>query len=51
MKRYDSKSAVSIIAVAVFALVAGCASVPSADVSAEVHDDLFAESKTYNGGG
>ena len=50
MKRNESKSVVSIITVAVFALLAGCASIPSADVSAEVLDDLFAESKTYNGG-
>jgi len=46
MKRYASKSVVSTIVVAVFALLAGCASVPSIDVQ----DDLFSEAKTYNGG-
>ena len=38
MKRNASKSVVSLVAAAVFALLAGCASVPSADSVAE---DLF----------
>jgi hypothetical protein len=46
----ESKSVASTIAVAFFALLAGCASVPSADISAEVQNDLFSEAKTYNGG-
>ena len=50
MKRNETKSVVSIITVAVFALLSGCTSVPSADISAEVLDDLFAEGKTYSGG-
>jgi hypothetical protein len=37
MKRNESKSVVSIIIVAVFALLAGCASVPSGDFQ----NDLF----------
>ena len=36
-----SKSVLSIIAAVLVSLVAGCASAP---------DDLFVESKTYNGG-
>ena len=39
-----SKSVVSVIAAVLLSLLAGCASVPGAQ------DDLFAESKTYNGG-
>ena len=39
-----SKSVVSIIAVVLVSLFAGCASVPG------VQDDLFSEAKTYNGG-
>ena len=39
-----SKSVLSIIAAVLVSLLAGCASVPGA------HDDLFADSKTYNGG-
>jgi len=39
-----SKSVLSIIAAVLVSLLAGCASVPG------VQDDLFAESKTYNGG-
>jgi outer membrane murein-binding lipoprotein Lpp len=38
-----SKSIVSIIAAVLVSLVAGCASVGAPD-------DLFTESKTYNGG-
>ena len=44
MKRTENKSLLSIIAAIVVSLLAGCASVPGAQ------DDLFAESKTYNGG-
>ena len=40
MNRNESKAVVSIIAAALFALLAGCASVPSAEVAA---DDFFAE--------
>jgi type IV pilus biogenesis protein CpaD/CtpE len=43
MKR-ENKSVVSIIAAVLVSLLAGCASVPSAN------DDLFADSRTYNGG-
>ncbi len=50
MKRNEGKLFSAVIAAAVFALMAGCASVPSGDMSAEVLDDLFAESKVYNGG-
>ena len=39
-----SKSVVSIIAAVLLSLLAGCASVPGAE------DDLFSESRTYNGG-
>ena len=39
-----NKSVVSIIAAVLVSLLAACASVPGAQ------DDLFAESKTYNGG-
>jgi hypothetical protein len=46
MKRNESKSVISIVTVAVFALLVGCASVPSADFQ----NDLFSEAKTYNGG-
>ena len=46
MKRTESKSVTSIIVAVVVSLLAGCASVPSADV----HDDLFSEAKTYNAG-
>ena len=46
MKRTESKSVFSIIAAVVVSLLAGCASVPSADVQ----NDLFSEAKTYNGG-
>ena len=38
-----NKSVVSIIAAVLVSVLAGCASVPGAD-------DLFTESKTYNGG-
>ena len=50
MKRNEIKSVISTIAAVVVSLLAGCATVPSGDMSAEVLDDLFAESKTYNGG-
>jgi hypothetical protein len=50
MKRNEGKLVSAVIAAAVFALMAGCASVPFGDMAAEVQDDLFAESKTYNGG-
>ena len=50
MKRNKNKSGHSFIAAAFFALIAGCATAPPADLSAEVQEDLFAESKTYNGG-
>jgi hypothetical protein len=46
MKRNESKSIFSIIAAVVVSLLAGCASVPSADFQ----NDLFSEAKTYNGG-
>ena len=39
-----SKSVISVIAAVLVSVLAGCASVPDAN------DDLFAESKTYNGG-
>ncbi|HZA95607.1 MAG TPA: hypothetical protein VE421_05675 [Burkholderiaceae bacterium] len=39
-----SKSVVSIIAAVLVSLFAGCASVPGAQ------EELFTESKTYNGG-
>ena len=39
-----SKSVLSIIAAVLVSVLAGCASVPSAQ------DDLFAASHTYNGG-
>jgi hypothetical protein len=39
-----SKSVLSIIAAVLVSLIAGCASVPGAQ------DDLFADSRTYNGG-
>ena len=48
MKRTESKSVVSIITVAVFALLAGCASIPFDEISVEFFDDT--EAKTYNGG-
>ena len=38
------KRVTSIIAALLVTLLAGCASAPS------VHDDLFSEAKTYNGG-
>ncbi len=44
MKRTENKSVISIIAAVLVSLLAGCASVPS------VQDDLFADSRTYNGG-
>ena len=50
MKRTESKSVVSIITVAVFALLAGCASIPFDEISVEFFDDFFTEAKTYNGG-
>ncbi len=40
-----SKSVISIIAAILVSVLAGCASVPAAQ------DDLFAFSRTYNGGG
>ena len=46
MKRNESKSVFSIIAAVAVALLAGCASVPSADIQ----NDLFSEAKSYNGG-
>ena len=46
MKRNESKSVFSIIAAVAVALLAGCASVPSA----EVQKELFSEARTYNGG-
>ena len=46
MKRTESKSVISIIAAVAVALLAGCASVPSADFQ----NDLFSEAKTYSGG-
>jgi hypothetical protein len=46
MKRDKSKTVLSIIAAVAVALLAGCASVPSADFQ----NDLFSEAKTYNGG-
>lgn len=46
MKRNESKPVFSIIAAIAVSLLAGCASVPSADVQ----NDLFSEVKTYNGG-
>jgi len=46
MKRTQSKSVISIIAAVVASLLAGCASVSSADFQ----NDLFSEAKTYNGG-
>ena len=39
-----NKSVLSIIAAVLVSLIAGCASVPGAQ------DDLFADSRTYNGG-
>jgi len=39
-----SKSVISIIAAILVSVFAGCASIPAAQ------DDLFAFSKTYNGG-
>lgn len=44
MKRTEHKSVISIIAAVLVSLLAGCATVPGAQ------DDLFAETKTYNGG-
>lgn len=46
MKRNQSKSVLSIIAAAVFALMAGCASMPSAEIAAdELHADMLADLK------
>ena len=39
-----NKSVVSVLAAVLVSLLAACASVPG------VQDDLFADSKTYNGG-
>ena len=39
-----SKSVISMIAAVLVSLLAGCASVPG------TQDELFAESRTYNGG-
>ena len=50
MKRYKNTSGYSLIVTTLFALMGGCASVPPGDLSSEVQEDLFAESKTYNGG-
>lgn len=44
MKRTENKSVLSIIAAVLVSLLAGCASVPGAQ------SDLFADSRTYNGG-
>lgn len=44
MKRTENKSILSIIAAVLVSVLAGCASVPAAQ------DDLFAFSRTYNGG-
>ena len=49
MKRYENTLGYSLIA-ALLALMAGCATVPPGDLSSEVQEDLFAQSKTYNGG-
>lgn len=46
MNATKSKSVFSVIAAVAVALLAGCASVPSADVQS----NLFSEAKTYNGG-
>lgn len=46
MKRSECKSVTSIIVALVVSLLAGCASVASADVQ----NDLFSDAKTYNGG-
>ena len=46
MKRNESKSVLSMIVAVAVALLAGCASVPSADFQ----NDLFSEAKIYNGG-
>ena len=48
MKDTESKSVASIIAVAVFALLAGCASIPFDEISVKFFDDT--EAKTYSGG-
>lgn len=44
MKRTENKSVLSIIAAVLVSLLAGCAAVPT-------QDDLFAHTRTYNGGG
>ncbi len=41
MKRNESKTVFAVIAAAAFALLAGCASVPSAQTA---NDDLFVDS-------
>ena len=45
MKRTESKSVVSIITVAVFALLAGCASIPFDEISVELFDDFSTEAR------
>ena len=50
MNRNETKSVVSIIAVAVLASLAGCASIPFDEISVEFFDDFVTEAKTYNGG-
>ena len=45
MKRNQSKVVLSIIAAAVFALVAGCASMPSAEIAADELQLDLADSK------
>lgn len=47
MKRTESKSILSIIAAVVVCSLAGCAGIAPAQYDA---NDLFALSKTYNGG-
>ena len=44
MKRTENKSVLSLIAAVLVSLLAGCASVSGAP------DDLFTDSRTYNGG-